>query len=105
MPVLRLSTGIRLLSEQVKRAEYYPRGSLRSRAFIHDASAHPEQDFLYVGTVNSATYVCGGAAVQDVIALEDVGVRVYRHDKAAVSQGQTRKANRSSRLRISVAER
>jgi hypothetical protein len=98
MPVLILSTGIRLLSEQVRRAEYYPCGSLRSSASIHDASAHPEQDFLYVGTANSATYVCGSAAARDATALEDVGVRVYRHDKAAVSQG-------SSRLRISVAKR
>jgi hypothetical protein len=104
MPVLILSTGIRLLSEQVRRAEYYPCGSLRSSASIHDASAHPEEDFLYVGTVNSATYVCGSAAAQDVTALEDVGVRVYRHDKATVSHGQRRKANRSSRLRISVAK-
>jgi hypothetical protein len=93
VPLLVLSTGIRLVSEQVRRAEYYPCGSLRSSAPIHDASAQPEQDFLYVGTVNSATYVCGGAAAQDVTALEDVGVRVYRHDTATVSQGQTRKAN------------
>src|SRR5690348_1436709 len=89
MPLLIVSTGIRLLSEQVRRAEYYPRGSLRSRASIHDESAHPEQDFLYVGTVNSATYVCGSAAAQDVTALEDVGVRVYHHDRATVSHGQT----------------
>jgi hypothetical protein len=81
--------GDRLLSQQVRRAEYYPRGSLLSRASIHDESAHPEQDFLYVGTVNSATYVCGSAAAQDVTALEDVGVRVNHHDRATVSHGQT----------------
>ena len=50
----------------------------------------PEQDFLYVGTVNSASYVCGGAAAWDATALEDAGVRVYRHDKAAVSHGNAK---------------
>jgi hypothetical protein len=87
MPVLILSTGIRLLSEQVKRAEFYVCRSLRSSTSIDGALAGPNQDFLYIGTTNSATYVCGNGAADDVAALERVGVHVNRHDNASASHG------------------
>ena len=87
MPVLTLTTGIRLLSEQVNRAEFYPRGSLRGRTWSDGSLTRPDQDFLYIGTINAATYVCGIGAAHDVVALERVGVRVNRHGNATASHG------------------
>jgi hypothetical protein len=85
MPQLTLSTGRRLLSEHVKRAEYFPSGSLTIAAMLNlgptrknKAAATHEQDFLYIRTVNGATHVRGGGAAQDATALEEAGVRVYR---------------------------
>ena len=81
MPILTLSTGNRLLSEHVQRAEYYSRGSLRSDALFnillsgHDAETH-EEDFLYIRTVNGAAHIRGSGAAKDATVLEKAGVRV-----------------------------
>jgi hypothetical protein len=87
MPVLILSTGIRLLSEQVKRAEFYLCRSKAPSMEVLLRSDGPNQDLLYIGTINSATYVCGNGAADDVAALERVGVHVNRHDNASASHG------------------
>jgi hypothetical protein len=85
MPMLTLSTGVRLLSKHVLRAEYYASGSIRSDGLIdfllsrnNAALATHQQDFLYVRTIDGAARVRGSGAAQDVIALEEAGVRVYR---------------------------
>ncbi|MGI9070169.1 MAG: hypothetical protein ACR2JB_02280 [Bryobacteraceae bacterium] len=85
MPMLTLSTGVRLLSEHVLRAEYYPCGSVRSDGLIdfllsrnNAALARQEQDLLYVRTIDGAARVRGSGAAQDATALEEAGVPVYR---------------------------
>jgi hypothetical protein len=94
MPALTLSTGVKLLSEHVKAADYYPRGSRRNNVFLdgaftrHDgALARHEQDFLYIRIVkNGAAHVRGGNAAQDATVLEQAGVQVYRHPIPASSR-------------------
>jgi hypothetical protein len=66
MPALTLSTGVKLLSEHVKAADYYPRGSRRNNVFFDNAFARHdgaltrhEQDFLYIRVVSGAAHVRG----------------------------------------------
>jgi len=89
MPALTLSTGVRLRSEDVERADFYARGSVRSDDLLnvllsgHDAAlATREQDFLHVRTVNNVVHVTGSGAIQDATALEEAGVCVYRRPLA-----------------------
>jgi hypothetical protein len=88
MPMLTLSTGNRVLSEQIQRAEYYKRGSLRSDALFnsllpeHEAAPETHQeDFLYIQTINGAARIRGSGAAKDATALEQAGVKVYRPPK------------------------
>jgi hypothetical protein len=92
MPILTLSTGNRLLSERVQRAEYYPRDSLRSDALFnsllseYDAALEThEEDFLYIRTINGAAHIRGNGATKDATVLEQAGVYVYRRPKATAS--------------------
>ena len=92
MPILTLSTGNRLLSEQIQRAEYYPRGSLRSDALFtsllsrhNDELETHEEDFLHIQTVNGAAHIRGSGAEKDATILEGAGVYVYRQPKATAS--------------------
>jgi len=85
MPTLTLSTGLRLQSEHVQRAEYYPRGSVRSNGLLNallsaNNAVLPtfEQDFLYIRTANGPAHVRGSDAALDATTLEQAGVRVYR---------------------------
>jgi hypothetical protein len=71
MPTLTLSTGLRLPSEHVQQASYYPRGSFRVNTLIHSMSAERygepethEQNFLYIGTINGPVHVRGSYAEQ-----------------------------------------
>ena len=88
MPTVTLSTGVRLLSEDVQQAAYYPSGSLRVDALIHRVSAgrygapeRHEQNFLCIRTINGSVHVRGGEAGEDASALEQAGVKVYRLPK------------------------
>ena len=88
MPAVTLTTGVRLLSEDVQQAAYYPRGSLRLDTLIYAMSAGryrapetQEENFLYIGTINGRVHVRGSDAEQDAIALEQAGVKVYRPPK------------------------
>jgi hypothetical protein len=85
MPEVTLSIGVRLLSQQVHRAEFYPSGSFRSSTIIHSISAGRygalethEQSFLCIHTTNGTVHVRGSGAARDAAALEEVGIRVYR---------------------------
>jgi hypothetical protein len=85
VPALTLSTGVRLLSEDVQQAAYYPRGSLRVTALLYALSAGRygaaethEENLLYIGTINGKLHVRGSDAEQDATALEEAGVKVYR---------------------------
>jgi hypothetical protein len=85
MPMLTLSTGVRLFSEHVLRAEYYPCGSVLSDELIdfllsrnNTALPRQKQDFLYVRTIEGATRVRGNGAAQDATALEEAGIPLYR---------------------------
>ena len=82
MPSLTLSTGLRLLSEHIERAEYHPCGPLRRIAFFDGSNARHEQDFLYIRTVNGAEHVRGSGAAEDANTLEEAGVPVYRRPKS-----------------------
>src|SRR5689334_8745882 len=88
MPAVTLSTGVRLLCEDVQQAAYYPRGSLRVDALIHRMSAGRygapethEQNFLCIRTINGSVYVRGSEAGEDATALEQAGIKVYRPPK------------------------
>jgi hypothetical protein len=92
MPILTLSTGNKLVTEYVKRAEYYPSGSVRSGALVNTllsgnnaASATHEEDFLYLLTLTGETHVRGRVAAKDATALEQAGVYVYRRPRATAS--------------------
>jgi hypothetical protein len=89
MPAVTLTTGVRLLSEHVQQAAYYPRGSLHVNALIHAMSAGRygaqethEQNFLCIRTINGPAHVCGTDAEHDAAALEQAGVKVDRPPKA-----------------------
>jgi hypothetical protein len=84
MPGVRLSTGVRLLSEHVQQAAYYPRGSLRVDGLIHKMSAGRygaaeihDQNFLCVRTINGSVHARGSEAGEDATALEQAGIKVY----------------------------
>jgi hypothetical protein len=86
--MLTLSTGNTVLSEQIQRAEYYKRGSLRSDALFntllpeHEAAPETHQeDILYIRTINGAARIRGSGAAKDATALEQAGVTVYRPPK------------------------
>jgi hypothetical protein len=88
VPVVTLTTGVRLLSEQVQQAVYYPRGSLQVNALIRAMSGERygapethEHNFLCIRTINGRVHVRGSDAEQDAIALEVAGVYVYRPPK------------------------
>jgi hypothetical protein len=88
MPMLTLSTGDRVLSEQIQRAEYFKRGSPRCDALFntllpeHEAAPETHQeDFLYIRTMNGAARIRGSYAAKDATALEEAGVKVYRSPK------------------------
>jgi hypothetical protein len=86
MPILTLSTGNRVLSEHVQRAEYYPRGSLRSDPLFNillsgqnSVLETHEDDFLYIRTENGGgARIRGRGAAKDASVLEQAGVYVYR---------------------------
>jgi hypothetical protein len=68
--------------------EFYPRGSFRVSALIYaisagrnDALGTHEQDFLCIHTKNGKIHVRGSGAAQDVTALKQAGIRVYRSPK------------------------
>src|SRR4051794_11087182 len=81
MPALTLSTGRTLLSENVKRAEFYPSGLARNNAVFSDEPAR--QDFLFIRTTRGAEHVLGKGAERDATALEQAGIRVDRRPKPA----------------------
>jgi hypothetical protein len=88
MQTLTLSTGLSLLSENIQRVEFYPRGSFRVNALIYAISAGRngalevnEQDFLCIHTTDGKIHVRGSGAAQDVTALEEAGIWVYRSPK------------------------
>src|SRR3954470_4107321 len=88
MPALTLSTGVKLLCEQVQRVEFYPRGSYRVSALVYAISEGRngaldtnEKDFLCVHTINGKIHVRGSGAAKDAIALEEAGIQVYRGPK------------------------
>lgn len=72
------STGIAIQSEQIRQVEYHPCGSLWINGLIEGSAAVRDTDFLYVRTSAGATHVSGTGASQDVDAIEQAGVRVYR---------------------------
>jgi hypothetical protein len=88
MPAVTLSTGVRLVSEDVQQVAYYPRGSLRVEALIYEMSAgrygaaeRHEQNLLCIRTINGSVHVRGSDAAEDATALEQAGVKVYRPPK------------------------
>jgi hypothetical protein len=85
VPLLKLSTGIRLLTQHIQRAEYYPSVSVGSSALLNGvmaghvgASATHEQNFLCIRTGFGNVRVRGINAAQDATVLEEAGVQVYR---------------------------
>ena len=78
MSVVKLRTGLKLLVEHIGRADFFARGSARNHAAVSGRPARYEEDFLYIRTVNGATYVRGGDAAQDANALESAGICVRR---------------------------
>lgn len=67
MRVFTLSTGVKLLSDDIERAEYFP----------YRLTAH-EQDFLYIETLHGAICVQGKGAAQDALVLEQEEIPVRR---------------------------
>jgi len=78
MPAVKLTTGVTLITEDVKWGVYYPCGSIRSGAHLDRGSARHAHDFLYIRTANGPAHVRGTGASQDATALEQAGVCVYR---------------------------
>jgi hypothetical protein len=89
VPAVTLTRGVRLLSEHVQQAAYYPRASLRLDTLIYaispgrySAPETQEENFLYIGTINGPVHVRGSDAERDAAALEQAGVKVYRPPKS-----------------------
>jgi hypothetical protein len=75
---LVLSTGVLVQSENVRHAEYYPQGSLRSDSYISGLLIYHGQNFLYIRLRDGIAHVRGPGAAHDADALEQAGVRIYR---------------------------
>ena len=78
MPQVILSNGVTVQSENIRHAEFYPRGSLRSDGFISGLLIHHTQDFLFIRLSDGNTHIRGNGAGEDANALERAGVRMYR---------------------------
>jgi hypothetical protein len=79
MAAFKLSTGITLLSEQIKRADYFASGSVRKDVVLRNKPVQFEQDLLFIQTEEGPTHVRGNAAAQDASTLEQAGIPVYRN--------------------------
>jgi hypothetical protein len=77
MPLIVLSSGASVDSEKVRQAEYYPRGSLRSDAYLNGLLIRHEKDFLVIRLTDGVAHVRGGDAAKDALALERAGIKVY----------------------------
>jgi hypothetical protein len=78
MAQLVLSNGVTVQSENIRHAEYYPQGSLRTDSFLNGLLIRREQHFLFIRLLDGNAHVKGTGAAQDAAALERVGVNVYR---------------------------
>jgi hypothetical protein len=78
MPQLVLSTGVKLQSESVRMAAYYPAGSLRNDGVINGLLIRHKENFLVIRLADSVEHVRGTGAVTDADALERAGVKVHR---------------------------
>jgi hypothetical protein len=85
MPQLRLSTGLTVESQDIRHAEYYPSGSLRSDSFLTGVVARHQQHFLCILLRGSVAHVRGDAAAEDALNLERAGISVYRRRVSCAS--------------------
>lgn len=86
MSQIVLSTGVSVQSENVRHAEYYPRASLRSNAYINRGLTRHDKDFLFIRLCDGIQHVRGDGAGTDAANLEQAGVTVYRRPMPVVSR-------------------
>ena len=74
MSSIILSTGTSVQSEKVRQAEYYPRGSLRSDAYLNGLLIRHEKDFLFIRLTDGVAHVRGSAAAKQDTRLYGLAV-------------------------------
>jgi hypothetical protein len=79
MPAVQLSTGIVIRSENVEKAEYYPKNALDAYGCQFGGPEMRDCPFLFIQTRDGAERIQGESAARDATALEQAGVRVLRH--------------------------
>ena len=79
MPSIRLSGGTLIKSENIERAEYYPKDSLNTYGCHFGGPEMRDCPFPFIQLRDGAQRVEGDEAGRDAEALEKAGVRVIRH--------------------------
>jgi hypothetical protein len=79
MPDVELSTGTVIRTENVSRAEFYPKDALRDYGCHFGGPEMRDCPFLFIEMRDGAQRVEGSEAETDAEALERAGVAVIRH--------------------------